>query len=345
MTTLSDIGLILHEERKRQGLSIADIMAETHISRISLTAIEEGREDALPHKVYAKGFIRNYAQVLGLDAEELLAEYKVETDEEPIKSAPSAITSPEPRPTRIGATLVVVLFGVLVGVITAGYMLYFNGMNKESPLRTETPSAPATTPPATPGAAPEPPAEALEEVPTSAPAFSAEEPPVEAPPVAEITEKPTSEQVEPSPSTTEIAGQTENPAAPTVADVPIEAPVTAPMSESAPSVTSIPTAQSEPQAPLSTAEATPETATPTLEAADGVNVALVTANEPCWMQARYANGRVQEAILKPGDTLELRFEGGLQLRLGNAGGVSIALNGAPVSISAQSGEVRTLRLP
>ena len=243
MTTLSDIGLILHEERKRQGLSIADIMAATHISRISLTAIEEGREDALPHKVYAKGFIRNYAQVLGLDAEELLVGYMIEAGEEPVKPTPSAITPQEPRPTRIGATLVVVLFGVLIGVITAGYLLYSNGMSEEPPLRAETPSAPVVIPPSIPGTATTPPAE----VPEEAPAAPAEEPSAETPPVAEVTEETTSERVELPSSTLEALDQAEGPAAPTIADTPTEAPAAASQAESTLSVTPDQMAQPDPQ--------------------------------------------------------------------------------------------------
>ena len=90
---LQELGEILRQERERQGLTQAEVAQKTKISRRSIQAIENGLEDELPHPVYAKGFVKNYARLLGLDADKLgnvmSGEYGVEEDdfgEDPIKA-------------------------------------------------------------------------------------------------------------------------------------------------------------------------------------------------------------------------------------------------------------------
>ncbi len=68
---LEEIGKILKEEREKQGKSLMDVHNVTKISVHNLRAIEEGDIDSLPHPVYAKGFIKHYAEYLGLNGEEL----------------------------------------------------------------------------------------------------------------------------------------------------------------------------------------------------------------------------------------------------------------------------------
>ena len=68
---LEEIGKILREERERQGKTLEDIHNALKISIHNLKAIEEGDLGSLPHPVYVKGFIKNYADFLGLDGSEL----------------------------------------------------------------------------------------------------------------------------------------------------------------------------------------------------------------------------------------------------------------------------------
>ncbi|MBU1247954.1 MAG: helix-turn-helix domain-containing protein [Proteobacteria bacterium] len=62
-----EMGQLLRQQREKLGLSIADISENTRISRSILMIFENGNTEELPHPVYAKGFIRNYAKALGLD--------------------------------------------------------------------------------------------------------------------------------------------------------------------------------------------------------------------------------------------------------------------------------------
>ncbi len=75
---MSQLGERLRHKRESQGISLAVAAAETRIRLQSLQALEEGQYERLPNDVVAKGFIRNYAQFLGLPPDELLDQYRLE---------------------------------------------------------------------------------------------------------------------------------------------------------------------------------------------------------------------------------------------------------------------------
>jgi hypothetical protein len=70
------IGEVLKSARTRQGLDIRTVEEETKIRIKYLRALEGEEWDALPNPAYATGFLRTYAQLLGLDAEALVDEYR-----------------------------------------------------------------------------------------------------------------------------------------------------------------------------------------------------------------------------------------------------------------------------
>lgn len=72
---MADIGEKLRSAREAKGLSIQDIEKATKIQSRYLTAIENDEFDKLPGDFYVRAFIRQYAQVVGLDGKELLSEY------------------------------------------------------------------------------------------------------------------------------------------------------------------------------------------------------------------------------------------------------------------------------
>lgn len=69
------VGYTLRQERERQNLSIEDIEQGTSIRAVYIEAIENGEYDKLPGTVYTKGFIKNYAKFLELDADALAKEF------------------------------------------------------------------------------------------------------------------------------------------------------------------------------------------------------------------------------------------------------------------------------
>ena len=72
---MDDIGRTLQEARERLGLTLEEAERVTRIRVHHLEAIERGDLDALPSPVQARGFLNNYADFLGLDAEAILLQY------------------------------------------------------------------------------------------------------------------------------------------------------------------------------------------------------------------------------------------------------------------------------
>ena len=121
---MAPLGDALREQRERMGVTLQQAAAATRIREKFLQAIESGDYQSLPGTVYTKGFLRNYAEYLSLDAEEMVALYTGERGgSEPTRSfspmKPLVKRSFIFTPTVLGP--VVVLAGVLLFV---GYVYY-----------------------------------------------------------------------------------------------------------------------------------------------------------------------------------------------------------------------------
>lgn len=68
-----DPGGVLAAERERQGLGPADIAQRLHMSVAQVEALERGEYAKLPRGTFLRGFVRNYAKVVGVPADGLLA--------------------------------------------------------------------------------------------------------------------------------------------------------------------------------------------------------------------------------------------------------------------------------
>ena len=75
MVMADGLGEFLRRERELRHISLDDVAERTKISRRYLEAIEEGRYDRLPGETFVRGFIRSYAQSVGLDPEDTLLIY------------------------------------------------------------------------------------------------------------------------------------------------------------------------------------------------------------------------------------------------------------------------------
>ncbi|MBM4402034.1 MAG: helix-turn-helix domain-containing protein [Candidatus Cloacimonetes bacterium] len=89
-------GEILKSERIKKGLSLEEIAKQTKIKLEFLKAIEDQDYQKLPSSAYAKGFVRNYAQTLGLDVTKLMAFFRREYEEgkAKVKLPPQPIDAP-----------------------------------------------------------------------------------------------------------------------------------------------------------------------------------------------------------------------------------------------------------
>jgi len=66
-------GAELRAERERLGLATADVAARLRLSLRQIEALETGDRSALPDNAFLRGFLRNYAKLLGLDGEQIVA--------------------------------------------------------------------------------------------------------------------------------------------------------------------------------------------------------------------------------------------------------------------------------
>src|SRR5712692_5536215 len=70
-----EIGNSLREARVRQGLDFPEIEQGTKIRGKYLRALEDEQFELLPAQTYVKGFLRSYAEYLGLDGQLYVDEY------------------------------------------------------------------------------------------------------------------------------------------------------------------------------------------------------------------------------------------------------------------------------
>ena len=123
-TVIADgLGEFLRRERELRHISLDDVAEHTKISRRYLEAIEEGRYDRLPGETFARGFIRSYAQSVGLDpADTLLMYAQARGVQDAAPQQAERLSSPERRrhgrslPWLLVAGIVVIGTGIL-GVI------------------------------------------------------------------------------------------------------------------------------------------------------------------------------------------------------------------------------------
>ena len=106
------------------GVTMQQAAEDTRIREKFLRAIESGDYQSLPGTVYTKGFLRNYAQYLNLDAEEMLAFYTGERGgSEPVRSF--APMKPLVKRSFIFTPTVLVPVVVLAGIVLfIGYVYY-----------------------------------------------------------------------------------------------------------------------------------------------------------------------------------------------------------------------------
>lgn len=116
------LGQLLAQARRDKGKTLEEISAAINIRTVQLRAIEEGNYDALPGPTYAVGFIRSYANHLGLDGAEMVTRFKSETSTvqlRPELNFPKPIIeSRVPNPLVIGAATVA---AIVVLILWSGF--------------------------------------------------------------------------------------------------------------------------------------------------------------------------------------------------------------------------------
>ncbi|WP_142332663.1 helix-turn-helix domain-containing protein [Bacillus anthracis] len=99
MLVVTELGQKLKEARGTKGLSIDQLHEITKIQKRHLVAIEEGNYDVLPGAFYARAFIKQYADAVGLSGEELLVEYQSTIPQSEKRDVPQVSTGQKTQET------------------------------------------------------------------------------------------------------------------------------------------------------------------------------------------------------------------------------------------------------
>jgi cytoskeletal protein RodZ len=128
------VGETLSHARRKRGLSVDDVAADTRIRATVISAIEDDRFELCGGTVYARGHIRSIARVVGADAAALIAEFDADHHvEHPVAAIIDSPTDHEAvsRAERHGPNWTVAMAAALV--VICGFALYglvHNGSSK-----------------------------------------------------------------------------------------------------------------------------------------------------------------------------------------------------------------------
>ena len=128
------LGADIRAARERLGWELPEIAAHLRIRLPYLQAIEDGRTADLPGTVYALGFLRTYAQALGLDPDEIARRFRAETNHVDRKTE---LDFPAPVPERGVPAGAVVLLGVVlaIGAYAGWYRFTGSGQPQSQPVQ------------------------------------------------------------------------------------------------------------------------------------------------------------------------------------------------------------------
>lgn len=338
----------LRDARQRLGIELRDAASMLRIRYPYLQAIENGRYDELPGAAYATGFLRSYAEFLGLDPDTILRRYK---DEAAGRAGKQELYFPTPVPEgRVPGGTVLLATLVIAGLVY-GAWYYLSATDRSvadmvpvlpdrlvsllDNLPWSSSSTPSASPAGEPAAAaapstltltpPPPPAIA----PPAPPPVSA--PPTPAPPAAAAPTPPAPPVSAPLPPRPPALPPLATPSAAAIAPPPPPPPAASQaeeeevdMARQDPTPLS-PTAAAptNPQAPAAPADANAKV----YGAQNGVTRVQVRAIQDSWVQIRDQQDIIFTRVLKPGDIYRVPDRPGVRLRTGNAGGLVVVTDG------------------
>ncbi|MGY8820293.1 MAG: RodZ domain-containing protein [Pseudomonadales bacterium] len=316
-TALANPGETLRAAREDKHWSLSSVAKQLNLSERSLTQIEAGDFSQLPGHTFARGYVRAYAKLLGLDQNRLVQQFDQHTGTDATGSSVNSLGHID-QPVRLSRSMVRFFTFILTLVIGVGAFLWW----QDRSARTE--SGPSVS--------------ALERIEVEAADGTTEihlldraEEPVE--PVIEepIIPIPSETGDEAQVASTETLQSDAQPAVETAAEMPMQQDETAPSSE-APAAAE--------------ADATPAQVAEVEAVAPGEGRLTLDYTADCWTRVTDANGEVlYSGLAKAGSSRTLVGETPLDLHLGFASGVQVSFNGEAVSLSGKTrGETARLKL-
>jgi len=142
----------LRAAREAAGLSLDQVAQQLKLAPRQVRALEEESFDELPGRTFSRGFVRNYARLLNLDADDLLARLpeivQAPPDGSSLNSTASKIADmPTDAPAKAGfARWLIPLVLVACIVAAAGYEWYRSGFAGSGEVQQAAPTASRQTP-------------------------------------------------------------------------------------------------------------------------------------------------------------------------------------------------------
>ena len=344
------VGTALQAARQQTGKSLPEVAGLLRIRQPFLLALEEGRHKDLPGITYAVGFLRSYAEFLGLDGEEMVRRFRIEASGN--MAARTELIFPSPvSEGRIPGGAVLFVGLMVAGLAYGGWYLLSSRdasvaemvpalpdrltsvLNKQAAIGSQSNlHAPVETTLAKPDAAAkgaDAAAKSNEMVPPPEDEDSRAIEPVKPAEVSRLTEphKPV-ETVKPAEP--HKPAETAKPAEP-----PKPAETVKPAEPPKPAETVKP---AEPPKPAETAKP----AEPPKPAEGGESrIHLTAANDDCWVQIREMDGQLLlSRLLRKGDGFAVPNRPGLTLMVGNAGALDVVVDGRKTPSLGAPGQVR-----
>jgi cytoskeletal protein RodZ len=327
--SIRGVGATLREARERHSWSVADVAQQLRIRPAVLEAMESGRFEKLPNGAYALGFVRSYADFLGLDRDEIARRVKAEAA---ALSARTELIFPKPLTESRMPSGVVLIVSLALAVGGYGLWYYHSANTRLAPPRVEAvperlvaqAQAPAPSPrsaeAATVGAPPGAPASPTNgDAAAPAAASTGTAPAAGAPPA-------------PAPASAAAASPAEAPTAPAQPPADGSAPAASSEPAAAPQaqVASVPAKPTETIPAQSDTDAKPPPAPKQFGDVDANARIVLKATADSWVQVRDHGGKVIfSRILRPGDTYAAPDEPGLVMATGSAGALDILVDGKP----------------
>ena len=312
-------GEALRAARESKGWSVAEVATQLNLTPMRLTQLEAGEFDKLPGNTFARGYVRAYAKLLGLDQAPLVADFDQFTGSNAIGSNVHALGRIE-EPTRYSQSILrLVTFLLLLGLGGACFYWWQEQGWQLDDLRgvgmghVEVEGADGTTQ-----------IHPLDE-PEDQAVVDAQGQGTDLP-LPGVSSEPNGETAGSAPESTAGELLEQNPPAQGAATP--DAAQTAPAAPTTPAPSAQAPAASTPVQPATPA---PEAAAP-VAAGEGLVSLKFTAD--CWIQVTDATGKIVATGLKrSGDSVDARGKAPLEVRLGYARGAQVSYNGAAVDVT------------
>jgi len=128
---LNKIGKFLKEKRLEKGLTLSDISNVLYLRKSLIEAIESGNWDVLPHPVYVKGYIKEYASLLKVYDE--IVHDLVEENNAVVIDVPVQQKS-EPKRKKLSKTILLYpLYPVTIALIITVFFIFNKTQNNQTP--------------------------------------------------------------------------------------------------------------------------------------------------------------------------------------------------------------------